>query len=230
MEILIPEILDEARGLPMTITVPTLVVGLLLWLMGSWGHRFWLVLAITVAGGIAGLRYAPSLGLLPLVAVSAGILALALVRIMVYALAGLAAVALARALNPGWNEPTVFFLGGGLLGVIFFRLWITIITSLAGAVLIAYSSLCIGDRVGWLDAMTMLSRHGPLLNGSCLGVGAVGVAGQLLFERGRTARQKKKKEKEKEEEEERMRRSYQPPPKKKTWWGGTSKSSQRRAG
>src|SRR5262249_48908742 len=143
MDILSPEfladLLSEGRGLSPAIPGVGLGVGLLLWLMGSRGHRFWLSMAVTLTAGIIGLHTAPPppLGVQPLgggllLAVCAGALALALVRLLVFAIVGVGSLAVAQAVTPGWNEPVVFFLAGGLIGVVFFRLWVMALTSLAG--------------------------------------------------------------------------------------------------
>ena len=83
MALLAPDILEEARGLSVAVSVSGLVLGLLLWLLGWRGHRFWIVLAATVSAGVAGLSMGPSYGASPelaglLLAIAAGVLALAL--------------------------------------------------------------------------------------------------------------------------------------------------------
>ena len=67
MFLLAPDILAIARDLSAAVSGAGLAVGLVLWLVGYRGHRFWLVLAVTLAGGFAGLSYGPDFGLQPLV-------------------------------------------------------------------------------------------------------------------------------------------------------------------
>jgi len=56
-----------------------------------------------------------------LLAVAAGLLALALVRVIAFAAGGIAAVYGVRLLPPApWQEPLICFLGGGLLGLLLF--------------------------------------------------------------------------------------------------------------
>ena len=79
-----------------------IAVGLLLWLFGWWGHKFWIVLATTVVAGIAGLSSARSAGVQPfvaglLLAVAAGLMALALARLMAFIGGGMVVLALTRA-------------------------------------------------------------------------------------------------------------------------------------
>src|SRR5262245_66462146 len=95
MHLLAPDVLAEARGLSVAVSATGLAVGVMLWLLGWWGHRFWIVLAATLGAGILGLCSGPAYGAQPLVAgllsaVAAGALALALVRVVAW-LAGVRA-------------------------------------------------------------------------------------------------------------------------------------------
>jgi hypothetical protein len=235
MDLLSPDfmadLLREGRGLSPAIPGIGLGVGLLLWLMGSRGYRFWLSMAVTVAAGLTGLHVAPALGVKePLVAgllmaVCAGALALALVRLLVFALVGVGSLAVAQAVTPGWNEPVIFFLAGGLIGVVFFRLWIMALTSLAGTVLMAYSGLCLAASVGGVDVVELAKGQGRLLQWSGLGLAFLGVLTQFVLERRRT---KKKQQRAREEREEEARYRMPPPP--RSWWSRDNKQSRRRAG
>jgi hypothetical protein len=233
MDILSPDffadLLSEGCGLSPYIPGVGLFVGLLLWLMGSRGHRFWLSMAVTVAAGIAGLHAAPALGVQPLVsglllAVCAGALALALVRLLVFAVVGIGSLAVAQAVTPGWNEPVIFFLAGGLIGVVFFRLWVMALTSLAGTVLIAYCGLCLAGSLGNVNVVSFAKEQARLLQLGGLGFALLGVFVQFLFDRRRA--KKKRREREEREEEARYR---VPPPRSKSWWSRDTKQS-RRAG
>src|SRR6476659_2226274 len=68
MHLIDPEVLDLTRQLSPAINVLALVVGLLLWLMGAYGHRFWLAITVTAGAGVAGLYVGPGYGVQPLVA------------------------------------------------------------------------------------------------------------------------------------------------------------------
>ncbi len=234
MDILSPEfladVLSEGRGLSPYIPGIGLAIGLLLWLMGSRGHRFWLSMAVTVAAGIAGLHTAPALGVQPLVgglllAVCAGALALALVRLLVFAVVGVGSLAVARAVTPGWNEPVIFFLAGGLIGVVFFKLWVMALTSLAGTVLIAYCGLCLAASLGGVDVVALARDQGNLLVWGSVGFALLGVFTQFLFERRRA----KKKRLQEELEEEQARYRMQPVA-TRSWWSREPKQPRRRAG
>ena len=130
MQVLDPEILGEFQGLSANVTVPAFALGFLIWLLGWRGHRFWIVLAATVTAGLIGLDAGPSWGSQRLVAglllaVAAGTLALSLVRVVAFAAGGAAGWLIVHALAPQWNDPLVCFLGGGILGLLLYRLWST---------------------------------------------------------------------------------------------------------
>jgi hypothetical protein len=232
MDILSPDfladLLSEGRGLSPYIPGVGVAVGLLLWLVGSRGHRFWLSLAVTVAAGLAGLHAAPALGVQPLVAgllmaVCAGTLALALVRLVVFAVVGVGSMAVAQAVTPGWNEPVIFFLAGGLIGVVLFRLWVMALTSLAGTVLVLYCGLCLAASLGGVDVVALAKEQGRLLVWGGLGVALLGVVVQFLWDRRRA---KKKRLREELEEEERYQLSLP----RRSWWSRDTRPPRRRAG
>src|SRR5262245_57947656 len=121
MQLIDSDLIDLTRQLSPLLNIVVVMVGVLLWLFGAASHRFWLAASVTVSAGVIGLHAAREFGVQPLVAallmaLSAGVLALALARITLFLASGLAAVLLLRAAAPGWNE-FVGFLVGGLVGV-----------------------------------------------------------------------------------------------------------------
>ena len=93
MILVAPDILDEVRQLAWYLPACGLLLGLLLWLFGGRGHRFWLVLVLTFSGGVFGLTFGAAYGVQPLVAglllgVAAGALALALARVALFLVVG----------------------------------------------------------------------------------------------------------------------------------------------
>src|SRR5439155_5133122 len=101
MHLIAPDILEAAQGL----SVPTCGVGLaagaFVWLLGGWGRRFWIVLLTTLVAGVYGLSMGEGFGVQPLVsalllAVAAGMLALALARLGAFLSGGVAACILAE--------------------------------------------------------------------------------------------------------------------------------------
>ncbi len=234
MVLVAADILDEVRQLPLFLLAIGLTLGVLLWLYGGRGHRFWLVLAMTTAGGVFGLHFGAAYSLQPLVAglllaVTAGALALALARVILFIAGGAACVWLARTIAPSWDEPALSFLVGGLMGVLLYKVWVTALTSLAGTLLIAYSILGLLGRFG-VDGLTSWAQQQvPLLNWICAAATVLGLLTQFLVERRRRRRIRQKAADEKEAEE--TARNYQPPPPPpRPWWDWRSpKTGGRRA-
>jgi hypothetical protein len=192
MQLLAPEILEEARQLSPTLTGAGLFLGLLLWIFGGRSHRFWLALLITLSAGLLGLSYGQAVGTQPLVAglllaVSAGALALSLVRILVFAAGGIAALGLVQVIAPSWDEPILVFLLGGLCGVLLYRFWITTFAAFLGTLLMGYCSLALLDHFGKLDSPAWAQKNAPLLSWACACVTSLGVLVQILFDRRRKA-------------------------------------------
>jgi hypothetical protein len=230
MLMLDPDLLAEADGLHVAVPVAGVAIGLALWLLGWWGHRFWIVLATTVVAGVAGLSAGHVTGLQPLVvalllAVAAGATALYLSRLVVFAATGLLAWLTVHSLIPALQEPLIVFLVGGLVGLALFRFWTMVLTSFAGSLLIGYGSLLLAGKFAKLDPVEWTGRHSGWLNWAFAGVVFVGWVVQFLMERRRTRAEAKKqeeeekareKEKEKQKEKERAEKDRT---KDRTWWG-----------
>ncbi|HEY7330408.1 MAG TPA: hypothetical protein VH592_22400 [Gemmataceae bacterium] len=190
MQLVSPDILEEARLLSPLLSSTGLVIGLLLWSLGGKTHRFWLAMSVTLTAGMLGLTLGKDYGMQPLVAglllaVSAGALALSLVRILLFGAGGLAALGLMHSIAPGWDEPIAVFLVGGLVGVFLYRFWIITFSSLIGSLLVAYSSLALLDRLHMVDSVGLTSKNGPLLNWGCASLVALGILVQFLVARHR---------------------------------------------
>lgn len=190
MRILAPDILEEARELSPVLSGAGLLIGLLLWSLGGRTHRFWLAMIVTLAAGLWGLTEGKQFGMQPLVAglllaVSAGVLALSLVRILLFAAGGLAALALLHAIAPAWDEPIAVFLVGGLIGVLLYKFWITTFSSLVGSLLMAYSALALFDRLHMVNSVEWTRKNGPLLNWAFASLVVTGALIQFLWERRR---------------------------------------------
>src|SRR5262245_24702020 len=195
MQLIASDILEAAHGLSVAISAVGLGIGLLLWITGWWGHRFWIVMLTTVTAGVLGIVHSNVLGTINgmrplvtgvLVAIAAGVLALALVRVVVFAAGGAAAYLIVHALAPAkWDEPLGWFLVGGLVGLLLFRLWTMVLTSFTGSLLMTYSMLCLLDKLERLDAIALSENKRALLNAVGLGLTALGVVVQMLVERKR---------------------------------------------
>jgi MFS family permease len=246
MFLLDPDILEAGRDLSPAITVPALLIGLFLWLVGAWMHRFWIVLLLTLGAGVYGLLYGPEHGIQPIVAglllaVAAGTLGLALMRVLAFVTGGWVLYAAARVIAPAADEPLLCFLVGGLFSVFLFRVWIASVSSVAGTLLIAYSSLWLLGSLAQMDILASANSHGPLWNwglGSCavLGILVQFVVHRFYVKKKKAWEEKKaaaaaEAEKAKQEDEVRRRMPLPPPspppPPKKGWWpfGGKGKAA-----
>jgi MFS family permease len=208
MQLILPEILADARGMSVAVYITGLVLGLLLWMLGWWGHRFWIVLFTTVIAGIVGLSSGRAAGVQPfvaglLLAITAGVMALALARMLAFVAGGVAGFLLLHSVAPAWEEPLLSFLVGGLLGLLLFRLWTMALTSFGGALLMTYSSLGLADRLGKLNALDWAEKRFLLLNGIVISLTLIGWVMQFLLERLRVYREKQRKEMEQLEQAER---------------------------
>ena len=68
MQLLAPDILEEARGLSPLLSGTGLGIGFLLWSFGGRTHRFWLAMSVTLTAGLLGLTLGKQYGMQPLVA------------------------------------------------------------------------------------------------------------------------------------------------------------------
>lgn len=188
MQVIAPDILADARGLSLAVSLTGLAIGGVLWLLGWWSHRFWVVLGTTVAAGVFGLSEAAALRTNPVVAgvvlaLAAGILALALVRLLAFFAGGIAALCLVQLAAPAIDQPLVVFVTGGMLAVLLFRLWMMVLTSWCGTVLMVYSGLCLLDTLDRMDAVAWSEKNTLLLNWACGVVTAIGFLIQFTGQR-----------------------------------------------
>src|SRR6266568_2508017 len=144
MQLLTPDILEPASSLTVPPLLTALLVGLALWAFGWRTHRFWVVLVLTVLAGIYGLYEAAAFQAQPvlaslLLAAAAGMLALALVRVVAFGAGGCAGVLILHELAPASSHALVVFLVAGLIGLFLFRFWMMALTSLSGTLLMAYA-------------------------------------------------------------------------------------------
>ncbi len=236
MILVAPNILDEVRQLPWYLPACGAALGLLLWLFGGRGHRFWLVLLMTTVGGVLGLIHGAKFDMQPLVAglllaVAAGALALSLARVLLFLLGGAACVWLAHTIAPAWDAPAVCFLVGGLLGVLLYKVWVTALSSLAGTLLLAYSILGLLSALAVCDTVAWAGEQTAVLNWACGAFAVLGLLAQLLLERRRLRRQREqeKARKEAEERDQEPPAPPPPPPPPRHWWEWGQKKSAKRA-
>src|SRR5687767_5312172 len=94
MQVVTPDLVADLCQLSLGMLLAAGSMGVVLWLFGWRSHRFWVVLLTTVIAGVYGLQEATLLKAPPLVAalllaVAAGVLALALVRLLAFGAGGL---------------------------------------------------------------------------------------------------------------------------------------------
>lgn len=225
MQFVAPDILEAGKDFSVVASGIGLGVGALVWLLGGWSHRFWLVLLITLGAGVYGMSLGEAFNVQPLVAalmlaVAAGTLALSLVRVAAFVAGGMAACILAEQIVPKWNEPFIFFFVGGFLGLFLLRFWLIVLSSLIGTLLMAYSLLWLLDTLKKLDAIEFATKKPVLLNWCCGGVTLLGLIIQVAIERRRRRRNRD----DAEEDEESSYRG-----KGRRWFGGDSRKSRRAA-
>jgi len=196
MQLVVPDILADACDLSTVLVALGLVLGLVLWLFGWVTHRFWVVMLTTMLAGIYGLYPAPAFRAHPLLAsllfaVTAGVLALAVVRVLAFAAGGLAGLLALHALAPSWNQPVVSFLACGLVGLLLFRVWMMALTRGTGTLLIAYSGLSLINRSGSVDVVTWTEQGEVLLNWMCALVATLGLVTQFLLDQRRSKKDRK---------------------------------------
>jgi hypothetical protein len=219
--------MESVLGLSLPAALVGLVLGLLLWLSGWWGHRFWIVLFITVTAGIVGMVSGQAVGLKPtvtglLLAVSAGMMALALVRLVAFFAGGAAVCLLMQLLVPAWEDRFIAFLAGGLAGLLLFRLWTMTLTSGLGTLMMAYSGLALLDRFGKLDALTLAQQRSSLLNWICAGLVVLGVLVQYVLERWQ---KKAHRQREERIQLRHARMELEQRAQKKSWWRWGAKAA-----
>src|SRR5205085_2224766 len=104
-----------------------------------------------------------------------------------------------------------FFLGGGLVGIVFYRFWVTALTSFAGTLLLAYTGLALWGNLFHVDVAALAQQQPLVLNAACVGGTGLGMLVQLILDRNRARRIKAAA---REREDEQRRRAQ----KAKGWW------------
>ena len=188
MVLVSPDILADACGLSLGLMLLAVPAGLALWLLGWWCHRFWVVLLTTQLAGVWGLHSAPAWEAPPLVAavllaLSAGVLALALVRLIAFGAGGLAGMLLVQAAYPSLHQPLLVFLISGLLCLVLFRPCMMALTSLAGALLLTWAALMLLNYYSLVNAPVWSEQSAVLLNWIAGLLALVGLGVQFLLDR-----------------------------------------------
>lgn len=186
MQLIQPDILAAGRGLSFGAAGFLVFVGLLLWAVGWRWHRFWVVFGMTLTAGLIGLSAGRTAGgnqvmvVGILLAVSVGMLALELAKVISFATGGVAAWVATQAVFPQVQELWAIFLGGGLLGVVLYKLWTMLTTSLLGVLVTWHGAFLIAQELSKSDLTSWVADHTMALNGGVVAVTILGVAVQTL--------------------------------------------------
>ena len=119
MQLIVPEILAEARGLTTAMSGTLCALGIALWMFGWRWHRFWIVAGITLAAGLLGLNAGRAVGgtqvmaLGILIAVAAGMMALELAKVFAFVAGGCGAWLAVQWVFPQAQELWAVFISGG---------------------------------------------------------------------------------------------------------------------
>jgi hypothetical protein len=199
MQVVTTDLLTDMCGLSPLLNAVIAAAGLVLCLFGWWSHRFWIVLAATVAAGVLGLSQAaalrtPALPVAVLMSLAAGVLALSLIRVAVFLAAGLSFVLICQQCLPTLNQPVIVFLTGGLVCHVLFRLCLTTLTSLAGAVLLLYPGLALVHKYAGVDVLGLSERTPGMFNWGCLLLAGAGFTFQVYCHRRALRRQEGEEE------------------------------------
>jgi len=198
MKLFSPELVADAAELPAYALVVAAAIGPVFWVLGWRVHRMVFVATATFAGGVYGLVHGPALGLnsvaaAVLLSFSAGGLALALLRIGVFLLCGFVANLAASASIVNHLDETarawvlgIAFLAGGLLSLVFYRLFVVALTSFIGSFLLLLGGLAFAARQGDADTVELVDARSTLVTAAFIVLGILGIAAQYLLERHRS--------------------------------------------
>jgi hypothetical protein len=207
MQLIAPDILAEARGLTGAMTGTICVLGFALWLFGWRWHRFWIVAGITLAAGLIGLNAGRTSGGTQvmavgiLLAVSAGLLALELAKVLAFVAGGCGAWLAVQWVLPQAQELWAVFLCGGLFGLLLYRLWTMFLTSLIGALFACHAGILLTEQLFECEAGSWVARNVPALNGVVVGLVVLGILIQAVSAPDEAATGEKKDEKTQKNEE-----------------------------
>jgi len=186
MQLIVPDILTEARGLTTAMSGTLCALGLALWLFGWRWHRFWIVAGITLAAGLLGLNAGRAAGgtqimaLGILIAVAAGMMALELAKVFAFVAGGCGAWLAVQWVFPQAQELWAVFLSGGLFGVLLYRLWTMLLTSLTGVLVAGHAALVLLERPLGLNSVAWVTNNQAALNGAAVGLTVLGILLQAV--------------------------------------------------
>ena len=200
MQLIAPDIFAEVSQLSVGACLIGLILGVCIWTTGWWQHKFWVVVSVTAAAGMYGLQTGRAAGVQPLVAgllaaLAAGWMGLELARVLAFIGGGLTSSFLVQTFVPTAHEPLIAFLAGGLFGVVLFRLWMLVLTSMMGAIVATYCGLGLAGHWLKFDASKVVAEKAALLNMVVCGAAILGVLIQGRWDTWRVTAPTRKKTK-----------------------------------
>jgi hypothetical protein len=203
MQLIAPDVLAEARGLTSAMSGTIWVLGFALWLFGWRWHRFWIVAGVTLTAGLIGLSAGRASGTQVmavgiLLAVAAGLLALELAKVLAFVAGGCGAWLAVQWVLPHAQELWAVFLCGGLFGLLLYRVWTMLLTSLIGAILSGHAAILVFEQLLHFDSVAWASQNIPALNGVVVGLVVLGILLQAVSSPDEEAAGGKKEEKKEE--------------------------------
>jgi len=199
MQVVIPDFIADLRELPLATMAAITLLGLALWSAGWWAHRFWMGLLTSFSAGIVGLRMGPEWGLDPmaaglLLAVAGGCLALAICRVGLFGIYGIASWYLMQAVAPKAAQPVACIVVGGILAVLLYRFAVILLTSAAGTWILAHGGFLLAEHFGKFDAVEWVTAKRLWLNAGALVAVFAGVIFQFWADRRFREYMKKRRE------------------------------------
>jgi hypothetical protein len=215
-----------ARGLTVAMSGTVCVLGMALWLFGWRWHRFWVVGGITLAAGLLGLNAGRTAGGTQimavgiLLAVAAGMMALELAKVFAFVAGGCGAWLAVQWVFPQAQELWAVFLSGGLFGLLLYRLWTMLLTSLAGVLFASHAALLLLEPVLAFDAVKWTTANQAALNGAAVALVVLGILLQAVATPDEEGKKEKKEEPKKPKPPEPEAQPAPPPEKEKPapWW------------
>lgn len=186
MQLIAPDILAEARGLTEAMSGTLCVLGIALWLFGWRWHRFWIVAGITLAAGLIGLNAGRASGgtqimaIGILLAISAGMMALELAKVLAFVAAGCGAWVAAQWVFPQAQELWAVFLSGGIFGLLLYRVWTMLLTSVSGVLLAGHAGILLCEPVLRFNGDDWVAANQAAVNGGVVGLVVLGILLQAV--------------------------------------------------
>ena len=165
-----------------------------------------MVAGITLSAGLIGLNAGrPSGGTQVmaigiLLAVAAGLLALELAKLLAFVAGGCGAWLAVQWVLPQAQELWAVFLCGGLFGLLLYRLWTMLLTSLLGVLLAGHAGILLVEQFFYKDGSPWVTRNVAALNGAVVALVVLGVLLQARWTREPAAAEAQADAEEQEDE------------------------------